>query len=70
LTNPAFAAFRSPKARTTPIYDEVRPEDFTSDTNIEPERYFSGEDELSALLLLMVMDHCAGYSWEDEQAGL
>ena len=36
----------------------------------EPERYFSGEDELAALLLAMVIDHCAGYSWEDQRAGL
>jgi hypothetical protein len=32
--------------------------------------YFSGEDELSALLLAMVMTHCAGYSREDQRAGL
>lgn len=32
--------------------------------------YFSSEDELAALLLAMVIDHCAGYSWEDQQAGL
>jgi hypothetical protein len=32
--------------------------------------YFSGEDELSALLLAMVIDHCAGYSWDDQRAGL
>jgi hypothetical protein len=36
----------------------------------EPERYFSGEDELAALLLAMVIDHCAGYSREDQRAGL
>ena len=31
---------------------------------------FSGEDELSALLLAMVIEHCHGHSWEDEKAGL
>jgi hypothetical protein len=36
----------------------------------EPERYFSGDDELSALLLAMVIDHCAGYSRDDQRAGL
>ena len=32
--------------------------------------YFSGEDELAALLLAMVIDHCAGYSRDDQRAGL
>jgi len=32
--------------------------------------WYFGESELSALLLAMVMNHCAGYAWEDEQAGL
>ncbi len=39
------------------------------DIDIE-QPYFSGEDELSALLLAMVIDHCAGYSREDQRAGL
>jgi hypothetical protein len=32
--------------------------------------YFSGEDELAALLLAMVINNCAGYSWNDQRAGL
>jgi hypothetical protein len=32
--------------------------------------HLSGEDELAALLLAMVIQHCAGYSREDQQAGL
>ena len=35
-----------------------------------PKPYFGGEEELSALFLAMVIDHCAGYSREDQQAGL
>ena len=31
---------------------------------------FSSDDEFAALLLAMVIDHCAGYSWEDQRAGL
>jgi hypothetical protein len=40
------------------------------DIEIQPEPYFSGEDELAALLMAMVIDHCAGYSREDQQTGL
>ena len=31
--------------------------------------YFSGEDELAALLLAMVIAHCGAYSPEDQQGG-
>jgi hypothetical protein len=39
------------------------------DIEIEPEPYFSGEDELSALLLAMVIAHCGAFSPEDQQGG-
>jgi len=39
------------------------------DVEIQPEPYFSGEDELSALLLAMVITHCGAFSPEDQQGG-
>jgi hypothetical protein len=35
----------------------------------EPKPYFSGEDELSALLLATLIAHCGAFAPEDEQGG-